>query len=109
MNSLAITALSYLEGDNGYNISLVLLQRVRLQGAFDVRTPQAINQFITRLFSLYLIYKHDALGRVVVFINQWPEGVMFINQMQTSYCYNMDGAGLGAFRMICTDNLRKWG
>jgi len=33
-----------------------------LQGAFDTCTSQAINQFITRLFGLYLFYKHSALG-----------------------------------------------
>ena len=32
---------------------------MRLQGAFDVHMPQAI---ITRLFSLYQLYKHFALG-----------------------------------------------
>ena len=71
MNSLAITAISYLGSDNGYIISLVflllpVLKRLRLQGTFDVCTPQAINQFITRLFSLYLLNKHSTLGPTVL-------------------------------------------
>jgi len=31
-------------------------------GAFDARTSQPINQFITRLFGLYLLYKQSTFG-----------------------------------------------
>ena len=95
MNSLPIPTISYLGSNNGYNISLVFLLLPELK-AFDVCPPQAINQFITSLLGLYLLYKHD----------DPPKGGVFINLMQTSWaCYNYNLLYYSLIIGICTESV----